>query len=173
MSGGESFDCLPVFCNRGRLIIATDQLHNSGEMDINLKFCIVHIQRIVKKRFGFNTTRSTGLIWAVQASDTPARCELALATVGEHLGAECEAYTRGIEPVWWVVFANTARFGSLCGSSRPVPLFDWRSSNFVESGNYALVANGLRLANPAGMLRLAAERFMTAAHIHYKNLTQW
>ena len=167
-----TFEKIPVFCDRGKIVQAANRLNRERGINLNLKFCTVHIARNVKQKFGARGRHFENAIWAIQATATPYEYDKAVLHVRSTYGDDVAEYVAAIDPVHWVVFANNeTQFGS--GPFQPSSLFSWRSTNFVESENGALLRSGGRDGSPFHMLKKAMETSMDAFRVRQLNSAKW
>jgi len=99
----------------------------------------------------------------VQGAKTEDAYNEALDAIQHRFGKPTRDYIAGIDPVHWCVFANMPHYIPNNHRFTPAPLFNWRSTNFVESDNNNMLINGLRKATPFGMLQRIMRTMMMDA----------
>eukprot|EP00644_Phytophthora_capsici_P019267 jgi/Phyca11/132701/e_gw1.212.1.1 len=119
------------------------------EMRLNLKYCTLHIIRNLLGRFRKFTHGHKNLVWSLQSSETKELYTSRLEWVGLELGPDVKNYLSEIPPERWCVYANTGE----------VPLYGWRTSNFVESVFGTQLVKGMRKLPPYRLIRARCGSF--------------
>ncbi|OWZ11826.1 hypothetical protein PHMEG_00015099 [Phytophthora megakarya] len=173
VAAGLVFDSIPIFSDRGHIVGASEKLALEG-IRLNLKFCTIHIIRNVRKKFKLRGKDIENAIFDVQGAPTEVKYNFALGKLELNFGKATWDYVANILPVNWCVWANMPTSSSVLHDYFvPAPLFEWRSTNFVESDNNVVLSSGLRRCTPFGMLHQAMMQMMHAATTRRTLVETW
>jgi hypothetical protein len=117
VEAGISFDENAVFCDRGNIRGAARQLYQAQGMHIELRFCIVHILRNVKRQFRCNGRDFENAVWKVQGAENDREYRVTVEAIRTKFGQPVASYIQEINPGHWTVHASM-------NSYLPVPLVD-------------------------------------------------
>jgi hypothetical protein len=171
-AAGIPFAEIPIFSDRGHILGASDKLADKG-IKLNLKFCTIHIIRNVHSECRIRGKEIENMTLNVQGAKTEDAYNEALDAIEHRFGKPTRDYIAGIDPVHWCVFANMPHYIPNNHRFTPAPLFNWRSTNFVESDNNNMLINGLRKATPFGMLQRIMRTMMMDATARRKRVIKW
>lgn len=104
----------------------------------------------------------------------------AIQEIRTKFGNEVTKYVQEIKPGHWTVHANSSSYQPLQTDQdddgvplTPLPLFGWRTTNFVESDNSAMLKYGIRSSSPFDALKLFAQIEMERASRRDSQAIMW
>ncbi|TMW61919.1 hypothetical protein Poli38472_010982 [Pythium oligandrum] len=156
-----------VFCDRGKILGAVKKLWKDKGLLVALRFCTVHLLRNLNTMFKLRNTAFQNDVWKFQATTTAREYKSTFEYFKDTYGEGPANYLDKIGENNWTVYGNMSSFVPKHKPdevpSYPLPPFGWRSTNFVESDNSALLAHGVRDCSPFEALKSIAEVETTRA----------
>jgi hypothetical protein len=158
MAAGVEFGHIPVFCDRNTALLSVASLLN-----LNLKYCTLHILRNAISSFKTFSQQHKNLVWQLQAAESEEEYNSCLARIGIECGDNVSSYLRAIDPSKWCVFSNIGN----------TMLYGWRTSNFVESEFGTEIITGIRELHPYAFFERICSSFVDDCYKRSQNAILW